>query len=67
MSTSEAESIVLSTATREILPSRELTMELQTILDIPKVQTQIRCTLSEDNKGAKELAKEPKNRPRSNI
>ena len=48
-----------------MLPLRELIIELKTILDIPEADLKIRCTLFEDNKGADELAKVPKNRPRT--
>ena len=65
LSTTEAEYIALSTAAREVLPLRELIIELKTILDIPQADLKIRCTLFEDNKGAEELAKVPKNRPRT--
>ena len=65
LSTTEAEYIALSTAAREVLPLRELIMELKDILNIPEAELVIRCTLFEDNKGAEELAKVPKNRPRT--
>ena len=65
LSTTEAEYISLSTVAREVLPLRELILELKPILDIPEADLKIRCTLFEDNKGAEELAKVPKNRPRT--
>ena len=65
LSTTEAEYIALSTAAREVLPLRELILEIKPILNIPEAKLQIRCTLFEDNKGAEELAKVPKNRPRT--
>ena len=63
--TTEAEYILLSTAAREVLPLREKILEIKPILEIPDSILQIRCTLFEDNKGAEELAKVPKNRPRT--
>ena len=65
LSTTEAEYIALSTAAREVLPLRELIIELKEIIEIPEADLLIRCTLFEDNKGAEELAKVPKNRPRT--
>ena len=38
---------------------------MRNILDIPEAKLQVRCTLFEDNKGVEELAKVPKNRPRT--
>ena len=57
--------MVLSLSTREFLPLREIVQELKDIFKIPEAQLKIRCTLFEDNKGAEELAKVPKNRPRT--
>ena len=51
----------MSTAAREVLPQREL----KSILKIPKAKLNIKCTLFEDNRGAEELAKVPKNRPKT--
>ena len=65
LSTTEAEYMALSLAAREVLPLRELVVELKDILQIPQAKLKIRCTLFEDNKGAEELAKVPKNRPRT--
>ena len=65
LSTTEAEYMTLSLAAREVLPLRELVVELKDILQIPQAKLKIRCTLFEDNKGAEELAKVPKNRPRT--
>ena len=42
----------------------ELILEIRHILNIPEASLNIRCTLFEGNKGAEELAKVPKNRPR---
>ena len=39
--------------------------ELKPILNIPDADLVIKCTLFEDNMGAEELAKVPKNRPRT--
>ena len=50
---------------REVLPLRELILEIKDILQIPEAKLLIRCTLFEDDKGAEELAKVPKNRPRT--
>jgi hypothetical protein len=38
-------------------------LELKPILNIPEANLKIRCTLFEDNIGAEELAKVPRNRP----
>ena len=65
LSTTEAEYIALSTAAREVLPLREIILELKLFLKIPEASLNIRCTLFEDNKGAEELAKVPKTRPRT--
>ena len=40
-------------------------MELSKILEIPCADLKLRCTLFEDNKGSEELAKVPKQRPRT--
>ena len=66
LSTTEAEYIALSQSTREIIPFRELLLELGLILKIPTPQSTLRCTIFEDNEGAKELANNPKYRPRTN-
>ena len=42
---------------------RSLILELSKVLNIPCDNLKLRCTLFEDNKGAEELAKVPKNRP----
>ena len=65
MSIIEAEYIALSAAAREVLVLRELIVELKNILDIPEVEQKIRYTLFEYNKYTEELAKLPKNRPRT--
>ena len=61
----EAEYIALSTATREVLPLRELILEIKSILDIPEAKLQIRFTMFEDNNGAEESAKVPKNKSKT--
>ena len=55
----------MSSAAREVLPLREMITELKPILNIPDADLVIKCTLFEDNMGAEELAKVPKNRPRT--
>ena len=40
-------------------------LELTTILKLPYTTLTLKCTLFEDNKGAEELAKVPKYRPRT--
>ena len=65
LSTTEAEYVALSTAAREVLPFRELILEIKDILQILEAELLIRCTHFEDNKGAEELTKVPKNRPRT--
>ena len=65
LSTTEAEYIALSTGAREVLPIRALLQELSNMLKLPSSDMTIKCTLFEDNKGAEELAKVPKNRPRT--
>ena len=47
-------------AAKEVPHLRELLVEIKPMLDIPGAKLQIRCTLFENNKGAKELAKKPK-------
>ena len=44
---------------------RELILEIKDILKIPEADLKIRCNLFEDNKGAEELTKVPKIRPRT--
>jgi hypothetical protein len=66
LSTTEAEYIALSTAAREILPMLTMTREAAKKKIISKMTTPvIHCKLFEDNKGAIELAKVPKMRPRT--
>ena len=65
LSTTEAEYIALSQATRELIPMRLIILELADILNIPCANLKLNCTIFEDNKGAEELAKVPKHRPRT--
>ncbi len=66
LSTTEAEYIALSTAAREILPMLTMTKEAAKKKIISRLTTPvIHCKLFEDNKGAIELAKVPKMRPRT--
>ena len=60
LSTTEAEYIALSTATRELLPMRLLLTEIATHMKIVTKPPKIHCTLFEDNIGAETLAKAPK-------
>ena len=64
-SNTEEEYMALSLAARETLSLRELLEELKDILQIPEAQLKITCALFGDNKGAEELAKVPRNRPRT--
>ena len=61
----EAEYIALSHSMRELIPLRNLTLELQTRLDLLPSNTTISCKVFEDNNGALELATKPKFRPRT--
>jgi histone deacetylase 1/2 len=66
LSTTEAEYIALSTASREILPLLSLAKEAKKHKLINKVESPvIRCKIFEDNKGAVEIANVPKMRPRT--
>ena len=51
---------------RELIPFRNLTLELQTRLDLLPSNTTISCKVFEDNNKALELATKPKFRPRTN-
>ena len=50
---------------RELLPLRALLIELSTVLKIPATEITTKCTVFEDNEGAKELANTAKYRPRT--
>ena len=65
LSTTEAEYIALSHSVRELIPFRNLTLELQIRLDLLPSNTTISCKVFEDNNGALELATKPKFRPRT--
>ena len=65
LSTTEAEYIALSQETRELLPLRELLIELSQALTLPATQLNVKCTVFEDNTGAEELARTSKYRPRT--
>ena len=49
----------------EVLPFRELILEIKDILEIPEAKLHIHCTLFEDNTCAEESANVPINRPRT--
>lgn len=65
LSTTEVEYIDLSQSTRELLPLRELLIELSEALKLPATQLNAKCTVFEDNTGAEELARTAKYRPRT--
>ena len=65
LSTTEAEYIALSTAAREILPMRDLLIEISSQFGIHEITPNVRCTIFEDNVGAETLAKSPKMTPRT--
>ena len=65
LSSTEAEYIALSTAAREVLPMRTLISEIAPVMQINVAKPDIKCTVFEDNKGAEELAKVHKSRPRT--
>ena len=56
LSTTEAGYISLSTAARELLPMREMFIELAKYLNIGTITSTVRYELFEDNKGAETLA-----------
>ena len=57
LSTLEAEYSALSSATRALIPIRELLFEISKTISIPQgLVTTIRCTIFEDNQGAYLLA-----------
>ena len=66
LSSTEAEVVALSSATREVIPLMRLGRELQrlgypVLKDVPT----IRCKIFEDNTGCIEIVKVPKMRPRT--
>ena len=65
LSTTEAEYIALSTAAREILPMRDLLVEISFQFGITEITPNVKCTIFEDNVGAETLAKSPKMTPRT--
>ena len=60
LSATEVEYIALSTATRELLPMREMFIELAQYLETGTITPTVRCEMFEDNKGAETLANAPK-------
>jgi histone deacetylase 1/2 len=65
VSTLEAEYISLSSGMRELLPIRELYLQLARLTSLKTTTTTVRCTVFEDNEGAESLAKSPKLTPRT--
>ncbi|MDA3833359.1 MAG: reverse transcriptase domain-containing protein [Spirochaetales bacterium] len=66
LSTTEAEYMALSTATREVIYLMNLTDELRSHgVELIAAQPKIQCKVFEDNAGAIELARLPKLRPRT--
>jgi hypothetical protein len=69
LSTTEAEYLAISTATREVLPLMELIQEMQKQgCGLKATTPHLHCRVFEDNSGAVELAnsvKNPKMRPRT--
>ena len=65
LSTTEAEYIALSQATRELLPMQELLKEVSNYFNLSKTDMITKCTVFEDNTGAEELARTAKYRPRT--
>jgi len=65
LSTTEAEYIALSQSARDLIPFRELLIEMSKVFNLPGSKTTIKCTIFEDNEGAKELARTAKYRPRT--
>ena len=63
LSATESEYIALSTAARELLPMRELMIEISTLFNLKEISPYLRCTLFKDNMGAEHLAKCPKMTP----
>ena len=66
LSSTKSEFIGLSYALREALPIIELLREAQKHgFDVYKGKAKVHCKVFEDNSGAVEIAKFPKNRPRT--
>jgi hypothetical protein len=65
LSTTEAEYIALSQATRDLVPMRDLLQELAQATKLIVGSTFAHSTVFEDNKGCVELANAPKMRPRT--
>ena len=63
MSTTQTEYVVLSHSMRELIPFIGLVEELNVIFDKDKIKPKVKCRLFEDNNGALESTKTPKNRP----
>ena len=68
LSTTEAEYVALSQALQEVIPLMSVIKELKTanIFDAGTIP-EVRCTLFEDNKGARELATVHNTDPAQNI
>jgi hypothetical protein len=64
LSTTEAEYIALSQATRDLIPMQSLLHELSTATRLIVGSTTAHSTIFEDNKGCVELANAPRMRPR---
>ena len=65
LSTTEAEYIALSQAMRDAVPLTQLIDELRTILPLDPPQTEVKCTIFEDNESCIAIAKSPRLRPRT--
>ena len=66
MSTTEAEYIALSTSLRDVIPLMGMLQEAREHgLKMDYLPPKVHCTVFEDNRGALELAKLPKIRPRT--
>ena len=66
-STMHAEYVALSTACRDVIPLRELVLELSNVYNLPTDKPTIKSTVYEDNEGALRLANTelPRTTPRS--
>ena len=65
LSTTESEYIALSAACRELIHLKQLLNEVQEAVGIPEVEVNSHAKIFEDNTACEELAKVPKNRPRT--